>query len=194
MDFNSCITCGKCTGVCVQRALSIIGYEASAQEIIQTVLKDRKFYDTSGGGLTVSGGEPTFQFVFLLELLSLSKENKIHTCVETNGILPGFKLKELLPFIDLFLVDYKHSIPKEHKKYTGGELENVMETLTFLDAHNKPVLLRCPVIHGINDNKEHIETIKKIKENYKNIIDFELMPYHETGKDKWEQIGLQYLI
>jgi pyruvate formate lyase activating enzyme len=158
------------------------------------VLKDRKYYDTSGGGLTVSGGEPTFQFEFLLELLSLVKQNKIHICVETNGILPEYKLKELLSFIDLFLIDYKHSIPQDHKKHTSGELENVMETLSFLDAHNKPVLLRCPVIHGVNNNEAHLETIKNIKQSYKNIIDFELMPYHEIGKDKWEQIGLQYLL
>jgi pyruvate formate lyase activating enzyme len=193
IDFDSCIACGKCPSVCVKRALRIIGYEASAQEIMQVVLKDKKYYDTSGGGLTTSGGEPTFQFKFLLELLSLAKQNKIHTCVETNGIFPEYKLNELLPFVDLFLVDYKHSNPLEHKKYTGGELKNVMETLSLLDAYNKPVLLRCPIIHGINDNEAHFETIRNIKQSYKNIIDFELMSYHEAGNDKWEQIGLQYL-
>jgi pyruvate formate lyase activating enzyme len=192
VDFSSCIACGKCTGVCVMNALKIIGCEVSPEEIMRDVLKDKKFYDASGGGLTVSGGEPTFQYEFLVQLLLLAKQNNIHTCIETNGSLPAGKLKDLLPLVDLFLVDYKHWNPQEHHKYTGAELNSVLNSLDLLNTYKKPVILRCPIIPGINDNEIHFKTIMELKRENRNIIEIEQMPYHETGKEKWEQIGLKY--
>ena len=192
VDFDKCTACGKCASVCIQQALKIIGYEASAEEIIQIVLKDKKYYEASGGGLTISGGEPTFQFDFLLDLLESAKKSGIHTCLETNGCLSADKLKALLPLVDLFLVDFKNHNPKEHAKHTGADLQNIYDTLNLLKSNNAPVLLRCPIIPGINDHKQHYNAIKELEQNYKNITGVEMLPFHALGRDKWEQIGLRY--
>ncbi len=105
VDFTACSACGACVDACPSRALKITGYEADPRQIMDVVLKDRRYYGTEGG-LTVSGGEPTLQPDFLLELLSLARQEQIHTCLETNGYIPAHVLEALLPLTDLFLLDY----------------------------------------------------------------------------------------
>lgn len=192
VQFGNCKNCGLCVEVCPMNALKLVGKEVTAEEVVKEILKDKKYYDSSNGGVTFSGGEPTVQFEFLLELLKLCKQNNIMTALETNGIVSKNKLRELTKYVDIFLFDYKISDVEEHKKFTNMEIENVLASLEILNKENAQVVLRCPVIPTINDNIEHFRTIKKLKSKYSNIVSVDIMAYHSTGKYKWEQIGLEY--
>lgn len=192
VDFARCKVCGKCTAVCPTGALSIIGKDMSAKEVIQLVLKDKAFYEESGGGITISGGEPTLQPAFLMELLTLSKNYGLHTCLETNGYITASVLEAIEPLTDLFLLDYKATDPQVLKSYTGAEGKLWQDTLNYLQDRNKPVILRMPIIPGINDNPEHFAKAKLLKESYPVILRIEIMPYHNIGSGKWSTIGLDY--
>jgi pyruvate formate lyase activating enzyme len=192
VDFSLCDACGKCTEVCQTGALTLIGKEMSAKEVMEIALSDKAFYTESGGGITFSGGEPTLQPDFLMELLILSKENELHTCLETNGYIPPSYLKKAEPLIDLFLLDYKATDPYTLKSFTGAEGRLWMDTLQFLQSKNKPVILRMPIIPGINDNPEHFAEAKDLMKNFSVIQKLEIMPYHTIGSDKWNRIGLTY--
>jgi pyruvate formate lyase activating enzyme len=170
----------------------MIGKEMSAEEVFHIVLKDKAFYETSGGGITISGGEPTLQPAFLLELLTLSKEYGLHTCLETNGYIPFSILKSIEPLTDLFLLDYKATNQQILKSFTGAEGNLWNDTLTYLQNMNKPVILRMPIIPGINDNPEHFGRAKALKESFPVIQRIEILPYHNMGSGKWSGIGLSY--
>ena len=192
VDFSRCGSCGKCGASCPSGALSIIGREASVEEIMAVVRRDRAFYDASGGGMTVSGGEPTTQGPFLAELLAAAKAENIHTCIETNGYIRPETLEAILPNTDLFLLDFKLTEAEGLGPYThaGGELwEKTMARLTEL---GKGVILRLPMIPGINDTRDHLEKAVLFRRSHPNIQKIEIMPYHSIGAAKWEQLGLTY--
>lgn len=192
VDFDRCIGCGQCAEVCPTQALQRLGYEITAREVMQTVLRDRAYYETSGGGLTVSGGEPTMQPEFLLELLGLAREHGIHTCLETNGYIPELLLQNIVGLVDLFLLDYKLTNRDALKSYTlaGGELWD--RCLQTLQANDKPVILRLPVIPGINDTDDHLRRAADLAKSHSCIRQVQLMPYHTIGQAKWEQLGYAY--
>lgn len=192
VDFSKCAACGSCEAVCPAGALSVVGREASVEQIMDVVRRDRAFYEVSGGGLTVSGGEPTLQGSFLAALLSAAKAEGIHTCVETNGYIPADTLAGIAPLTDLFLLDFKLSDDEGLKPYTrasGPLWQNTMDTLT---AMGKPVILRLPVIPGINDTPRHFAEAVRIRRAHPNVEDLEIMPYHAIGAAKWEQLGMRY--
>jgi pyruvate formate lyase activating enzyme len=192
VDFSKCEGCGRCVEACATKCLILFGKNRSASDILSEVLKDKRYYDSSGGGVTFSGGEPSVQFEFLLELLKKSKEQSLHVCLETNGILSEERCSRLIPFVDLFIVDYKATDSLRHYELTGAGNDTVLHTLELLDESNKPVLLRCPMIPGVNNTPEHFEMIRRLKESHKNIIKAEVMAYHSYGKKKWDSIGYEY--
>lgn len=194
VEFNKCNACGLCIDNCPNVALKLIGEEMSSEYVISEVLKDKKYYDSSGGGVTFSGGEATMQFEFLLELLKLSKENGISTALETNGIVSQEHLEKLIEYTDLFLFDYKVTNVENHKLFTNFDRDKVLDTLEILNKKNAEVVLRCPIIPTVNDNIEHFDAIKEISGKYKNITSVDIMPYHDIGRYKWEQIGLEYTL
>lgn len=192
VDFSKCIACGNCETECPAGALSIVGREATVEQIMDIVRRDRAFYDVSGGGLTVSGGEPTLQGSFLAALLRAAKAEGIHTCVETNGYVPADTLAQIAPVTDLFLLDFKLSDDEGLKPYTrasGPLWQNTMDTLT---AMGKRVILRLPVIPGINDTPHHFAEAVCIRRAHPNVEKMEIMPYHAIGAAKWEQLGMCY--
>ena len=189
--FERCKTCGICVAGCPSSALTIIGYKISAEDVMREVLQDKAYYEESGGGVTFSGGEPVLQHKFLHRLLVLSKEAGLHTCLDTAGLFPPRILKKMLPLCDLFLYDYKMTDIHEHWKYTGVANITILNNLALLAKYKKSVILRCPIIPGINDIPEHYKAIEDLKNRYSNIIRIDYLPYHIIGRDKREQIGMQ---
>lgn len=179
-----CASCRECENICPADSLEIAGKTVSDDEIIQQVLKDREFYEDSGGGLTLSGGEPFLQFDFMLSILSKAKENGLHTCIETSGFAEKEKILKAAEYTDIFLFDYKMTDPVLHEKYTGVTNGKILENLTALDKAGKKIILRCPVIPGVNDNENHFRGIGNTAEKYKNITCVEIAPYHELGISK----------
>lgn len=188
---GECIMCGKCEEACAAGALEIIGRKMSAKEVIKEVLKDKPFYRNEGG-VTISGGEPFYQFDFLMSLLKLAKENGINTCVETSGFTSNKNIMEASKLIDLFLYDYKLSDTKKHKFYTGVPNEGIINNLTSIDEAGKKIILRCPIIPGVNDDYEHIRGISSIANSLKCLVRIELMAYHSLGESKARNTGAEY--
>jgi glycyl-radical enzyme activating protein len=178
INWESCTTSGECVKVCAYDALKIIGSENTITEIISEVLKDINYYRKSGGGLTISGGEPLAQPEFTLELLKAAKKVGIHTCVDTCGLASLDSYKEILPYTDLFLFDYKVTDNKKHKDLTGGGNRQILKNLEYLISNKAEVILRCPLIPTINDEEKHLEGIAEIIKKYPEISSIEIISYH----------------
>ena len=174
---------------CPQGALRLIGKTASVEEIMALVLRDRAYYERSGGGLTLSGGEPLAQVGFSLALLRTARTAGIHTCMETCGQTTQKRLAELLPCVDLFLFDYKATDPVLHKKLTGVDNRRILSNLQWLLEQGARVVLRCPLAPGINDQPAHLAAIAALSARTPAPERIEIMAYHDLGKTKAEQIG-----
>ncbi len=192
VDYSICSGCGACVSRCVYSALKLSGREQSVEEVLAEVCADRKFYENSGGGMTVSGGEPMLQFEFLQTLLSEAKRQGISTCVETSGFAPREKYEAILSDVDLFLIDIKHINRDEHKKYTGVYNDLILKNIEFLHDNGAKILIRLPLIPGINDTDEHINGVSALLNRLPGLLGAEILPYHDMGKGKWNQLGKQY--
>ncbi len=186
---ESCTACGDCVSVCRSNALEIAGKAVTADEVIKTVLEDRMFYEDSGGGLTLSGGEPFFQYEFMLCILKKAKENSLHTCIETCGFTDKEKILEAAEYTDIFLFDRKLTDTELHKKYTGVGDEGIKENLKTIDERGSKIILRCPVIPTVNDLEEHFRGIAETANSLKNCIGIDIAPYHELGTSKLLRLG-----
>ena len=189
LDFEKCINCGQCTPVCPTEALKMFGYSSTAETLIDEVMKDVSYFNNSGGGLTLSGGEPLVQINFALEILKLAKQRGLNTCIETAGNIPQSSLEKVFPYVDIYLFDYKITDPILHKKVTGASNELLLSNLEHLTRRNAQIFLRCPIITDINDTNEHFEGIANLSKKYPELKSIELMSYHEFGADKYVQIG-----
>jgi pyruvate formate lyase activating enzyme len=190
IDYDKCKLCGKCVDACNFNALKIIGAEMSIDEVMLEIMADFDFYTNSGGGMTLSGGEPLLHFSFSMELLKRCKEMDVSTCVETSGFVSAIQFKQLLPFVDLLLFDYKITGSKEHKKFTGVQNERILENLDVAYQHGIPIILRCIVVPGINDTDQHFKGIIALNEKYPNLKGIEILPYHTMGNNKRTSIGV----
>lgn len=194
---NKCTSCGWCDGLtpentdffCFNDAKEICGAEYTPDEIIAEIVKDKPFYESSGGGATFSGGECMLQVDFLLEALKKCKENDIHTAVDTAGAVAWERFEKILPYTDLFLYDVKSANTEIHKKYTGIGNRLILENLSRLLSSGKPICVRIPVIPGVNDTEAEMKGIKAFfdKNGYPEKI--ELLPYHAMGEHKYEALG-----
>jgi len=189
LDRSACQTCGDCVASCLQNALQIIGRSMTAEEVLAEVERDRAYYDHSGGGVTLSGGEPMRQFNFSLGLLRLSRERGLHTCLETSGYAPQEQYHQLLPLVDLFLFDIKATDPAKHKALTGVPNARILSNLDFLLGAGSQVILRCPLVPGVNDDPGHLQGIAALAKRYPGLAGVELMAYHDMGRDKAAQVG-----
>jgi pyruvate formate lyase activating enzyme len=158
-------------------------------EVMCEVTADIDFYNNSGGGVTLSGGEPLQHFSFSMELLQRCRELGVSTCVETSGYVSEVHFREILPLIDILLFDYKITGSDEHKKYTGVPNEPILGNLDIAYHAGIPIILRCPVIPGINDTEQHFRYIRALDEKYPNLKGIEILPYHDTGNHKRTSIG-----
>ena len=189
---EACIRCGKCAETCYSAALEAVGYEITVEDALKEVMKDEIFYQNSGGGLTVSGGEPMFQFAFTYELLKAAKEKGLHVCMETCGFAPTERYEQIAPLVDIFLFDYKVTESDEHKRYTGVPNEKILENLTLLDRLGANTVLRCPIIPTLNDTEEHFRGIAETANRLQHVLEINIEPYHPLGSGKSEMLDKEY--
>jgi pyruvate formate lyase activating enzyme len=192
VNFLKCSLCGECVENCPQGALELIGKERTVQEVLSEVLPDKPFFENSDGGVTISGGEPTLQFKFLIALLKAFQKNNIHTALETCGYFKPEYLDELIAHVDLFLYDLKHPDSKKHEKYTHVPNERILANFKYIVKHagSSHILVRIPLIPTVNislsEMKKQIAFLQKI--GYGGPV--HLMPYNSLAKTKYEKIGM----
>lgn len=186
---ETCTRCGRCVNVCVAGALKYVGNDMTVEQVLKKVMSDRIFYETSGGGMTVSGGEPFYQHEFTAELLKSAKAEGLHTAVETSGFCRKEIILAALPYIDLFLFDYKATGEDLHKKLTGVPQQPILDNLRAVSEAGGKIVLRCPIIPGANDTDEHFAAIAALAEEISGIEHVDLEPYHPLGTGKAEKIG-----
>ena len=190
IDREKCIKCGKCVSACLNDANEIIGKEMTSSEVFDEVMKDKMFYDTSGGGLTISGGEPSYQPDFTLELLRLAKENGISLAIETCGIGSREFYEKVADLGATFLFDIKCIDPVRHKALTGADNSHIMVNLKYLMDRGSDIIIRLPLIPDCNDSDEDIAKLSDFFNQNKGRYRYaEIMPYHTLGTGKSEKLG-----
>lgn len=188
-----CTGCGLCAENCFAKALVLCGEEKTPEEVVKEILMDRSYYEESGGGVTLSGGEPFLQFEFMMAILKALKEHKIHVVVQTALNIAFEKVVEAAPYVDLFMCDLKIWDPKKHKKYIGNDGSRIRENLKRLPELRKlgaEYAVRTPVIGTVNDTEEEIGSIAEFLKQQVQPIYYELMPYHDLGRSKAETLGM----
>jgi len=185
-----CRMCGKCTEICPTKAIEMSGKEMSVPEIMDIIEKERVFFDQSGGGVTFSGGEPLKHSKMLIELLDECRKRKIHTAVDTAGHMKTETIVEVAERTDLFLYDLKMMDPDLHHKWTNTGNEKILYNLKVLAKSGAHIIIRIPLIGGVNDTDENIEqTAKFISELAGEKKEVHLLPYHNIAQHKYLKLG-----
>lgn len=187
IDRAKCQGCGKCTEICPNEARRLVGKEVTVAEVMQEVLRDKKFYENSGGGITLSGGEPMAQLEFTLALLKTSKKEGLHTAIETCGLAPWSSLKKVLVYTDLVLYDLKHIDPAKHHEATGAPNELILENARRI-TRIKPMRIRVPLIPEFNDSLESIQATARFVRSELNNAPIDLLPYNKLGESKYSRL------
>jgi pyruvate formate lyase activating enzyme len=192
IDKTLCDGCGDCVKACPAEALKWVGKVVTVNEVMEKVRKDKCFYLTSKGGITISGGEPLYQPQFTRELLKRAHEENIDTAIETCGYAPWKHYDQILPYLDLILFDIKHMNPVRHKQMTGVSNRLILSNLKKLSKSGIPVVIRLPLIPGFNLDRDNIEKTVEFLSTIDNIVEVNLMPFHQLGKDKYQRLCRQY--
>ena len=165
-----------------------VGKTMTVEEVMASVRKDKPFYDSSDGGLTISGGEPLAHFEFTRALLAAAKAEGIHTAVETSGFAPRERIEALLPLVDLWLWDVK-APPAIHKKLIGVEAAPILDNLAFIAARGAAIVLRCPLVPGVNDSDDALAHIVNLAKKTPGVRKIDIEPYHPMGEGKSRRLG-----
>ena len=193
VDYTSCRVCGSCAALCGYGALVRYGDKMTVEEVWDAVRRDRMFYDSSGGGVTVSGGEPLLMAGFVRELFARCREDGIDTCVETCGFAARESFVEILPVTDHFLFDLKHIDADAHETHTGQPNERILANAALLLERGADVIFRQPLIPGVNDSSESIAaTAGFLMRIGAASAGLELMPYHRMGWSKYRALDMKY--
>lgn len=192
IDRSRCQVCGACVQACPARALERIGREVTVGEVMAEVEKDRPFYENSGGGLTISGGEPLAQPKFVQALLEAAREAGIHTCLDTCGYASWSLYEKVLPLTDLVLFDLKSLDARGHRRGTGRSNSLILQNLDSLTQNGMAVMVRTPVVPDFNDTLEDVGNIADFLTRLENVPPLELLPFHQMGKAKFERLGMPY--
>ncbi len=188
-DKRRCVMCGSCVDACPTEARQIAGRDVWVDEVMEEILKDRVFYDDSGGGVTFSGGEPLAQPRFLTAMLEACRAEGVHTAVDTSGLVSKDRLLDMAALADLVLFDVKLVDAVRHREYTGVSNETILENLRTLGASGCAIWLRVPIIPGINDDPENIEATARLAASLPSVQRVSLLPYHRLGSDKLKRLG-----
>ncbi len=191
VDRQRCDACGDCAPACDPKALEIVGRTATVQEVLDVVLRDKAYYETSGGGVTLSGGEPLWQPEFAAELLRQAKDHQLHTAVETSGFALWGSIRPLLPLVDLWLFDVKETDNRRHEEYVGKPLEPILSNLRQLHDQGANLVIRCPMIPQHNARSEHLNGLVTLAHSLPHIQGVELLPYYDLWRAKLDRFGLK---
>ncbi len=189
LNRDRCVVCGACAEACPAEALMICGKNQTVDEIIQVLLRDKPFYEQSGGGITISGGEPLTQADFAAELLKRCRGEGLHTAVDTAGHVPWESLEKVLPYTQLFLYDLKGVDSDKHKQATGVGQANITRNLERLSRTGASIIIRIPVIPGYNDSPEDMLRTADYLHKLQGIQCVELSPYHRLADGKLKSLG-----
>jgi len=198
-----CVACGQCAALCYAGALEMIGQRMTVDEVLEEVLRDRAFYATSGGGVTLSGGEPLLQREFTLAILERSKAEGLHTAIETAANCRWDHLAELLPVTDLIMMDIKHMDADKHRAATGVSNGRILDNARRLAQTDKPIIFRVPVVPTVNDEPEQVAAIARFVRSLVEArsddgrcaaadISLELLPFHRLATDKYRSLDMEY--
>ncbi|CCO23632.1 choline TMA-lyase-activating enzyme [Maridesulfovibrio hydrothermalis] len=190
-----CVGCRRCEEACFQTALAIVGESKTISELVEIIEEDRAFYQTSGGGVTLGGGEVLAQPQAATSLLQACKQCGIDTAIETCGYARPEVIQKVAPFVDTFLYDVKHMDSERHREITGVHNEMILGNLIWLLENRHNVKIRMPLLKGINDGEaEILQLIELLKpyQDHKNFKGVDLLPYHKMGVNKYKQLGWKY--
>ena len=188
---EQCINCPKCADACTSGALSWVGKEVDSAEIFHEVIQDHIFYQESKGGITLSGGEPLLQKEFALDILQKCRAYGLHTAVETNLLTDKETLETFLPWVDLWMCDLKMADESLHKQWTGQSNVAIRKNMEFLATKAVTMIIRTPVIPGVNDSEPVIESICRFIRELPNRPTYELLGFHSLGFVKFQNLGMQ---
>ena len=189
VDRTKCDNCGKCAEACTSKALYMCGTDYTVDEVMERIRRDVPFYNRSGGGVTISGGECLCQPEFLLEVLKRCKAEGIHTAVDTTGFAPWSSIEPILPYTDLFLYDLKQMDPDLHKQVIGVPNPLILENARKIAAAGGKFQIRIPIIPMFNDSKKSFDEVGKFICELGDAVEIvQLLPYHKLGTVKWERL------
>jgi len=189
-----CDSCGRCATVCYAEAIRILGQPMSIEELLAEVLKDMIFYRHSGGGVTLSGGEPLLDIEFTKKLLQAFKEDNINTGIDTCGNVPWAIIEQILPKVDFFLWDIKHMDAEKHRKLTGVSNELILSNARTVSEQSVPIYIRLPLIPGYNDSEENIRATCEFASGLSSLVQFDILPLHHLGKARYDSLDRSYPI
>ncbi len=188
---SKCIQCKKCIKECPNSALELQGEKKSIEEILKVVLQDEVFYEESGGGLTLSGGELFMQADFASELLKEAKKKGLHTCIETTGFSSFEDFKKVIEYVDYVFFDCKHWDEKKHQESTGVSNQRILNNLEYVAHLDKELMVRIPVIPGFNDGLEDAKEFAKLFKKL-GVKQCQLLPFHQFGENKYALLKKDY--
>lgn len=191
VDRSRCVQCGECTKVCPTQALEMKGKRMTVNDVIRELQKEENLFRRSGGGVTLSGGEPLAQPEFARELLKACKAKGWHTAIETTGFTTKEVVEDVFPWIDLALTDIKAINPSVHEQNTGVNNSRILENLLRISFITK-VIVRIPLVPGVNDNEEEIRSIAEFAKLMSGVDTIHLLPYHTFGENKYNLLGRIY--
>jgi pyruvate formate lyase activating enzyme len=192
IDRSLCTNCGACVEVCPSTALSFVGRRMDHEEVVEELRKDETFYRSSGGGITLTGGDPFAQPEFSLAILQAMKSTGIHTAIETCLLTGRRDLESLLPYVDLFLVDLKIDESSKHREYTGASNEIIKENFAWLAENHESIMVRIPIIPGYTDTEGNLQAIGRYVAGIDPKIPIELVNFNPLARDKYVVLGEDY--
>lgn len=188
-DRRRCTACGRCVDACLPGALEYYGRTVTPAEAVAAVLEDRTFYAQSGGGCTLSGGEPLLQAEFCAAVCGSLRAQGIHCAIDTAGAVPWDGFATVLPHVDLFLYDFKHADEERHREYTGLSNRLILENLRRLAASGVPIEVRLPLVPGVNDAPADLQAAGAFLAHLDRDITVRVLPYHALARSKYEAVG-----
>jgi pyruvate formate lyase activating enzyme len=194
IDRSLCTVSRNCAVICPAEALEIVGRTMTVEQVLAEIERDRTFYEQSNGGVTFTGGEPLSQPHFLLDLLSACRTRGLHTAVDTSGYSPWPILNEVRPLVDFFLYDLKLMDDARHREWTGVSNVNILSNLMRLSELGHEILIRIPVIPGVNDDEENLRAAGTFLASLMQVPHVELLAYHNIAEAKYTGLGREYAL